>query len=947
MLRSSGFRTKSIALALALALVTLMSILLLFSSHNASAQTVPKADYRFQDTRSSSVGTAPALIDIGTGTNTFTTATVDGTSRKVLSFPQGNGLKLSPTTGVVFNGTYTIVAQFEFDSVDDYRRIIDFKNGTSDNGLYASDGNLEFFRSEPATGIGAPIAPNTYVEVTLTRNSSGTVAGYVNGELQFSFSDASANDAVIDANNALRFFRDNESGGVTTEHSAGSVARIRLYDVALPTTFTVNSTGDQNDLDWPNGSFDQSEDGRCDVSSTAGNQCTLRAAIQLSNVTSGAKTIAFDIPGTGLQTITPGSALPPIFGSTVTIDGYSQPGASANTLAVGNNAVLRIELNGANAGATAAGIRLASSDNVVKGMIINRWGMNGVEVTNRSGNSIEGNYIGTDASGNQNTQGNGKYGVWLHGASNNVVGGTTPAARNVISGNGKQGIYISRTTSPLADASGNRIEGNYVGTDKNGSVALGNGNFGFQTGDGVWIDGASNNVVGGTVAGARNVISGNKGTGVVIGSGVHEASADPSDNTIEGNYIGTDASGTQDLGNGGGGVIITHNQGDQFGIVAGNNVVGGTTSAARNVISGNDFAGVTISFSGQRNNQVMGNYIGTDASGTLDRGNRNGGVFILGSLNNVVGGTTAGAGNLISGNDGPGVFLETPGGGSAPTGNRILRNSIFDNDKGPNNDREIGIDLEGGTENPQGVTRNDTGDGDTGPNRLQNHPVITSAITSGGQTTIEGTINTTANDRLTLQFFSSPAADPSGFGEGETYIGQITNVDTDPEGNKAFSFITSTPLAAGQVVTATATSTFTNDTSEFSAAVPVEGSTPPPPPTGMPFVKSTNPTSNAPGVDRDANISAKFSEGMLASTINTQTVYLKEAGGSSATVPAEIKYNKRKKKATLNPDSRLEANTQYTATIEGAGDTDGLAVEDKASNAMATDHTWSFTTGAN
>jgi titin len=297
-------------------------------------------------------------------------------------------------------------------------------------------------------------------------------------------------------------------------------------------------------------------------------------------------------------------------------------------------------------------------------------------------------------------------------------------------------------------------------------------------------------------------------------------------------------------------VNITHNQGDPLtGTAAGNNVVGGTTPAARNVISGNDFGGVVI-IHDTDNNKVVGNYIGTDVSGTLDHGNANYGVEIFNSSNNVVGGMTAGAGNRISGNSGPGVVIDTPGTSSPgypaadnhvlsnsisandgpgvlisnhPTnlnavGNSILRNSIFDNGG-------LGIDLDGGTQSTEGVTRIDTGDADNGPNRLQNYPVITSAITSGSQTTIQGTLNTTANDRLTLQFFSSPAADPSDWGEGKTYIGETT-VDTDPQGNKDFNFTPSTPLAAGQVVTATATSTFTSDTSEFSLARKVVNTAP-------------------------------------------------------------------------------------------------------------------------
>ena len=871
---------RSLASVVLLALSALVSILLLLSSpRGAYAQTSPTADYRFQDTRSSSVGTAPALVDIcdvspegpctGANANTFTTATVDGASRKVLSFPQGNGLKLSPTTGVVFNGAYTIEVQVEFDSVNGYQRILDFKHGTSDNGLYVDDGNLEFFRTGSASGTGAPITANQYVKVTLSRNSSGTVAGYVDGELQFFFSDTS-NDAVIDTNNVLRFFRDNESGGATGEDAAGSVTRIRLYNEALPTTFTVNSTGDQNDLDFPSGSWNQSGDGRCDVDAVAaGSQCTLRAAIQQSDLAGGADTINFNIPGTGLHTISPSSALPPVYGG-ATIDGYSQPGASPNTLAVGNNAAPKIELRGANAGTTGedkSGIRLTGWNNVVRGLIINGWAKNGIEVTRANNNAIEGNFIGTDVSGTQVAQPrNGGYGVWLHGASDNVVGGTTPAARNVISGSGVQGVYISRyidaNTNPRTDvdASGNEIQGNYIGTDKNGTTALGNGANGYQTANGVWIDGASHNAVGGTVAGAGNLISGNAGSGVQIGSGVADAQANPftidgpSYNTVQGNYIGTDASGTWDLGNGGIGVDITENNFSSF--VAGHNVIGGATPAARNVIACNS-GGVDISFDHQRNNQVMGNYIGTDASGTLDRGNDSWGVSIFGSLDNVVGGTDAGTGNLISGNDGPGVLLGTPGGSTMfPTGNRILRNSIFDNDKRSFDDRELGIDLEGGTQSPEGVTQNDTGDPDTGPNNLQNYPVITSAVTSGGHTTIKGTINTTANDRLTVQLFSSSAADPSGYGEGETYIGDVSEggddfVDTDPQGNATFSYVTSKPLAAGQVVTATATSTFTRGTSEFSKAVAVNTA---------PTVTNLKPASGSRIRDRTPLVAATVSD---------------------------------------------------------------------------------------
>ena len=154
-----------------------MSLLVIFPSRSASALPSPGADYRFQNKLSTSVGTAPALQKIGPGTNTFTTATVDGSSRTVLRFPEGNGLKLSPTTGVVPNNTYTIVVLFELNEVGDnesrFRRVLDFKNGTSDSGLYVKDGRLSFYRQ----GIGSvkgttPIAADRYVQVVVNRDAS-------------------------------------------------------------------------------------------------------------------------------------------------------------------------------------------------------------------------------------------------------------------------------------------------------------------------------------------------------------------------------------------------------------------------------------------------------------------------------------------------------------------------------------------------------------------------------------------------------------------------------------------------------------------------------------------------------------------------------------------------------------------------------------------------------
>jgi Concanavalin A-like lectin/glucanases superfamily len=199
----------------------------------ASADVTPSADYQFQETLSSSVGAAPDLSEIGPGASSYGVETVNGAPEKVLEFPADNGLQLTPTTGVTPSSTYTIAVLFRMASVDGgdgWERIADFKNGTTDRGLYVHRGALEFYPH--ASGAGDAIKPEQYVLAVLTRDGAGRVTGYVNGVSQFSFEDT-VGDAVIDSNNTLRFFRDNETGGWEGEASSGAVARIRLYAEAL------------------------------------------------------------------------------------------------------------------------------------------------------------------------------------------------------------------------------------------------------------------------------------------------------------------------------------------------------------------------------------------------------------------------------------------------------------------------------------------------------------------------------------------------------------------------------------------------------------------------------------------------------------------------------------------------------------------------------------------
>jgi hypothetical protein len=301
------------------------------------------------------------------------------------------------------------------------------------------------------------------------------------------------------------------------------------------TTFTVNSTANHIDQNLAAAACDTGYT----VPGSGGepeNECTLRAAIEQANYTPGADTINFNIPGSDVKTIAPTTALPKIT-EAVTINGYSQPGSHPNTKAIGSDALLKIELSGASSSG-GDGLWITASNSTVKGLVINRWNDAGIELdgSGATGNKVVGNFIGTDPSGTQKL---GNYLGILSAGSNNTVGGTTAAERNVVSGNILDGVRIYGP-----NAMGNKVAGNYIGTDPSGTKDLGNSN------KGVYIYEAKNNTVGGATAGERNVISGNNSDGVrIIGSGA-------SGNKVAGNYVGTDKNGTAALGNGGDGVYI-------------------------------------------------------------------------------------------------------------------------------------------------------------------------------------------------------------------------------------------------------------------------------------------------------------------------------------------------------------------------------------------------------
>ena len=426
---------SSEAVILAITLAVLVSILVTFPSRSASAVAPSKTDYRLQGKLSTSVGTAPALQKIGPRTNTFTTATVDGSSRRVLSFPKGNGLKLDTAGLLSSNGIYTVVVLFELNNVSNFKRIVDFKNGTSDNGLYVQNGRLRLF---PGSSTGAtPIAANRYVQVVITRDLLGTVSGYVDGSLQFQFDDAASQDAVIGGEDVLRFFKDNTSGGTTGEDSGGSVARIRLYDVALsandvgtldrlePTIFRVNSNADLADVNLA--------DGKCQTVNPG--ECTLRAAVEQTNRTSGDDAINFASLASGTITLTGGQHL----SVANEPDSLTINGPGARTLTVSGNNAGRVFRLADDASAVINNLRISNGNSAFGG----------------GGISTDGDLLtlnNVTVSGNQAASGGGIYNT----GNNLKLSKTTVSGNSATNGVGG-GIFNSGTlTLNNSTVSGNQ-----------------------------------------------------------------------------------------------------------------------------------------------------------------------------------------------------------------------------------------------------------------------------------------------------------------------------------------------------------------------------------------------------------------------------------------------------------------------------------------------------------
>ncbi|MCX8155621.1 MAG: hypothetical protein N3J91_04100 [Verrucomicrobiae bacterium] len=609
---------------------------------------------------------------------------------------------------------------------------------------------------------------------------------------------------------------------------------------------------------------------------------SLRQAMTDANNQPGPHQIGFAIPGAGPHRLAPLSPLPQI-NETLTLDGTTQPGYTGQPLIV---------LDGVQAG-NAYGLLVLADDCVIRGLVIHRFSRDGIRLENVSRCVIQGNYIGTDATGTV-AAGMGENGIGISGGSGHLIGGLTPAERNLISACTENGIILSGAVGGR-----HRLRGNYIGTDVTGMAALGNRQ------SGVVLAASTQNEIGGLEAGAGNLISGNQQSGVyLLGPGADA-------NLLWGNRIGVNATGTARLPNRQDGVTLFQAAGNVLGdcrpaganLIAGNqeagiyvggsgsvsnvitgnrigvnaagtaalsnqwgvaienaprNIIGGSTPGAGNLISGNLVAGITVQGLTAAQNRVEGNLIGTDATGRSAVPNNGPGIF-LNAPSNSIGGARLGAGNVISGNQTVGISLINPlsagnviqgnfiglavdgltplgnqfhgieiqldasynriGGTGPGEGNRIGYARMADYDGVRIHDYGVGNVIRGNAIfgqsglpidlGPNGPTPNDAGDGDDGPNLLQNYPVLTLA-TGRFALVLSGQLASRPGQSYTLDFYLTTASNQFWLGEA--------SVVTDAAGLAPFTVRFTNTWAATGTVSATATDAAGN-TSEYSPGI--------------------------------------------------------------------------------------------------------------------------------
>ena len=526
---------------------------------------------------------------------------------------------------------------------------------------------------------------------------------------------------------------------------------------------------------------------------------SLAQAITDANNLPGADRIVFNIPGSGVQTINVSNNYLPKITEALTIDGYTQPGSKQNTLAVGSNAIVLIRIDGAYYNSLyyqdppPVGLWITAPDCTVRGLMITRFspfsiGIHcceysagfGIIATDRS--VIEGNFIGTDGSASIDL-GNKGAGIVVAGADYRI-GGTSPAARNMIGGNrlasGGGGIGDIPAGIRVGNSTRGLIIGNHVGRYTPTTGSNGAQTEGAPNDIGIVLSGTfTDTVIGGTAPGAGNVISGNdigiRTAYVHSGSGGFTTVATGA--SIQGNLIGAAPNAATTGAN----VIGIE-------LLGSNNVTGGSVAGAGNLIGSNG-TGIKTANSGTSDptaNSILGNEIVA---------NTGRGVWLAGS-DNQIGGLASGAGNHVHLN-GEGIVIT----GAQSKHNRILSNLI------ESNTSTVGIDLNG-----DGPTSNDLGDADTGPNQLQNFPVITGITTTNGTTTLTGALNSIPSSAFTLQLFGNLS------GQQVTTLLDTRSVTTDANGNATFQVIYS-----GSVTANTVTATATDAAGNTSEMTPLNG----------------------------------------------------------------------------------------------------------------------------
>ena len=489
---------------------------------------------------------------------------------------------------------------------------------------------------------------------------------------------------------------------------------------------------------------------------------SLRQAILDADAQPSADAIVFNIPGGGVRAIRPGSALPPLT-ATASVDGTTQPGYAGSPL---------IALDGTGAGGSAIGIEVKAAGCAITGLDVEDFPGRGISLE-ADGETVRACYVGIAPDG-ATAAPNGDDGVFVATSSNDRIGGPNPADGNLISGNKANGVHILFGGM----AANTLLQNNKIGTNLAGTVAVKNNNSGIN----IFATAPNTQILG-------NLLSGNGGDGITY------FGSDAADNLIQGNTIGTDVGGTLAIPNGGRGINL-----------------GGPPRARilGNLISGNLDAGINLGFDTAKGEVVQGNKIGTDINGILPLGNGGGGIVInFSSSNSTIGGPSPGQGNVIAYNtatftDG-GVVVD-----DSSVGIDISGNSIHDN-------KGLGIDL-----NQDGPTPNTPGGPHTkGGNLAQNYPVLTTASASASSTVVAGSINAAPGTTYRLEFFSSANPDPTGYGQGQTYLGFLA-ATTDSAGNSSFTANLPVGAAAGTVISATATDPAGN-TSEFSKDIVVGG----------------------------------------------------------------------------------------------------------------------------